>query len=245
MKIIPAIDLRGGNCVRLFHGDYSQETIYGNNPGEQAVKWAQAGAELIHVVDLDGAKAGHIVNIDSIAAICKSTSVPCELGGGIRTIEDAEMAFQAGICRVILGTVACKNPALAGEFVQKFGPERVVVGIDAKNGKVAVQGWTETSGTDSLTLAKSLFGLGIRHIIYTDIATDGALCGPNWKAIRTLAEELPDCGIVASGGISSAEDISVLRKLELSNLEGVIVGKALYDGRVTFSDLLIAADGRM
>ena len=144
MLIIPAIDMRGGRCVRLFQGDYARETVYGDNPAEQAVKWMNDGAEIIHLVDLDGAKAGHPVNVEPIRRICESVNIPCEIGGGIRTEQDAELLFNAGVSRVILGTVACENPEIAKRFIEKFGPEKVVVGIDAKDGKVAVRGWIES-----------------------------------------------------------------------------------------------------
>lgn len=179
MKIIPAIDIRGGNCVRLFQGDYARETVYGTDPAAQAKAWQDAGAEIIHLVDLDGAKAGHPVNLEAIEAICKNVTVPCELGGGIRTVEDAKKMLDLGISRVILGTVACDDPKLAESFISQFGTEKIVVGIDAKDGKVATRGWIETSSTDAFELARKLYLFGVSRIIYTDIATDGALCGPN------------------------------------------------------------------
>ena len=241
MNIIPAIDLRGGCCVRLFQGDYSKETIYGENPVEQALKWQEAGADIIHLVDLDGAKAGHIVNKEAIKNICSAVSIPCELGGGIRSIEDAKQAFELGVSRVILGTVACEDPSVAEEFIKQFGTEKVVVGIDAKDGKVAIRGWVETSTVDAFALAQNLYLLGVSRIIYTDIATDGALSGPNLVSVQKLCSLVPDCKIIASGGVSAAEDILHLKQLNMANLEGVIVGKALYDGRATFQELNQAA----
>ena len=241
MLIIPAIDMRGGRCVRLFQGDYSKETVYGDNPPEQALKWQSAGAEMIHLVDLDGAKAGHPVNLEPIRGICAAVDIPCEIGGGIRTEQDAELLFQAGVSRVILGTAACENPEIAGRFVEKFGPEKVVVGIDARNGKVAVRGWIENSGVDAQELAVKMYGMGIRRIIFTDIATDGAFTGPSLKPTDALCRLVPDCRIIASGGVSSAEDAAKLAALHLPNLEGVIVGKALYDGRTTYQELARAA----
>ena len=253
MNIIPAIDLRGGCCVRLFQGDYAKETIYGENPVEQALKWQEAGADIIHLVDLDGAKAGHIVNKEAIKNICSAVSIPCELGGGIRSIEDAKQAFELGVSRVILGTVACEDPSVAEEFIKQFGTEKVVVGIDAKDGKVAIRGWVETSTVDAFALAQNLYLLGVSRIIYTvvalagiwcistDIATDGALSGPNLVSVQKLCSLVPDCKIIASGGVSAAEDILHLKQLNMANLEGVIVGKALYDGRATFQELNQAA----
>lgn len=237
MKIIPAIDIRGGNCVRLFQGDYAKETVYGTDPAAQAKAWQDAGAEIIHLVDLDGAKAGHPVNLEAIEAICKAVTIPCELGGGIRTVEDAKAVLDLGISRVILGTVACDNPKLAETFISQFGTEKIVVGIDAKDGKVATRGWVETSSTDAFALARKLYLFGVSRIIYTDIATDGALCGPNLKSVENLCDLIPECNVIASGGVSSAKDIADLNALGKANLEGAIVGKALYDGRVTFADL--------
>ena len=237
MIVIPAIDLRGGRCVRLFQGDYAKETVYSDDPAGQAKKFEEAGARIIHLVDLDGAKAGHPVNLDVIASICKAVKIPCELGGGIRTAEDAETVFKAGISRVILGTVACENPQLAADFIRRFGHEKVVVGIDAKDGYVAIKGWIESSKTLATDLAVKMASLGVKRFIFTDIATDGALTGPNVKSMSHFCDLLPGCQVIASGGISAAKDISSLCKLDKSNLEGVIVGKALYDGRATFKEL--------
>lgn len=242
MKVIPAIDIRGGNCVRLFQGDYAKETVYGTNPAAQAEGWEAAGAEIIHLVDLDGAKAGHIVNAEAIRKICAAVKIPCELGGGIRSVEDARTAFDLGISRVILGTAACEHPEIAEQFIRQFGRERIVVGIDAKNGRVAMRGWVETSSADAFELARELCSRGIARIIYTDIATDGALCGPNLSSVDRLCSLLPGCAVIASGGVSGPKDISALAALERSNLEGVIVGKALYDGRAAFSELAAACN---
>lgn len=231
----------GGRCVRLFQGDYSKETVYSATPAEQAKTWQDAGAEIIHLVDLDGAKAGKIINSEAIKAICSTVSVPCELGGGIRTLDTARQAFDLGISRVILGTVACENPSLAEKFIKEFGEEKVVVGIDARDGRVAVKGWIETSDTDAFTLAKTLHMLGVGRIIYTDIATDGALGGPNLNAISNLCTLIPTCRVIASGGVSAPRDAAALAALGMPNLEGAIVGKALYDGRTTFAELAAAS----
>lgn len=242
MLIIPAIDIRGGKCVRLFQGDYNRETVYGNSPAEQAVRWEKEGAHIIHLVDLDGAKAKQPVNLDAVREICSAVHIPCELGGGIRTLEDARKAFDAGVYRIILGTVACENPKLAKEFVSEFTAERVVVGIDARGGCVAVNGWLENSGVDAYELVLTLQEMGVTRFIYTDIATDGALSGPNCDAIAALCSRVPRCGVISSGGISSARDITALRELRKDNLEGVIVGKALYDGKTTYRELEGAAN---
>lgn len=242
MLIIPAIDIRGGKCVRLFQGDYNRETVYGDSPAEQAVRWEKEGAHIIHLVDLDGAKAKRPVNLDAVREICSAVHIPCELGGGIRTLEDARKAFDAGIYRIILGTVACENPKLAKEFVSEFTAERVVVGIDARGGCVAVNGWLENSGVDAYELVLTLQDMGVTRFIYTDIATDGALSGPNCDAIAALCSRVPRCGVISSGGISSARDITALRELRKDNLEGVIVGKALYDGKTSYRELEGAAN---
>lgn len=242
MLIIPAIDIRGGKCVRLFQGDYNRETVYGDSPAEQAVRWEKEGAHIIHLVDLDGAKAKQPVNLDAVREICSAVHIPCELGGGIRTLEDARKAFDAGVYRIILGTVACENPKLAKEFVSEFTAERVVVGIDARGGCVAVNGWLENSGVDAYELVLTLQEMGVTRFIYTDIATDGALSGPNCDAIAALCSRVPRCGVISSGGISSTRDITALRELRKDNLEGAIVGKALYDGKTTYRELEGAAN---
>ena len=241
MLIFPAIDMRNGRCVRLFRGDYNRETVYGDSPADQAAVWQREGAPLIHLVDLDGAKAGHPVNIDSIRRICETVSIPCELGGGIRTEQDAEQVFSLGIYRVILGTAACENQDLIRSFIARFGADRVVVGIDARDGMVALRGWLETSSVKALDLALRVVELGVRRIIFTDIATDGAFTGPSIGPTSELCRTVPQCRIIASGGVSSAEDAGRLAALKLDNLEGVIVGKALYDGRTTYRALTEAA----
>lgn len=244
MLIFPAIDMRNGHCVRLFRGDYDQETVYGDSPAAQAAVWEKEGAPLIHLVDLDGAKAGAPVNVESIRKICETVSIPCELGGGIRSEKDAEKVFSLGISRVILGTAACENEELLQSFLRNFGPEKVVVGIDARDGLVALRGWLETSSVKALDLAVRMVGLGVRRIIFTDIATDGAFTGPSLGPTLELCRTVPQCRIIASGGVSSDADVGKLAALEQENLEGVIVGKALYDGRVTYQALTAAAGGK-
>lgn len=244
MLIFPAIDMRNGHCVRLFRGDYNQETVYGDSPADQAAVWEKEGAPLIHLVDLDGAKAGAPVNVESIRKICETVSIPCELGGGIRSEKDAETVFALGISRVILGTAACENMDLVRSFLRNFGPEKVVVGIDARDGLVALRGWLETSAVKALDLAVKMVDLGVRRIIFTDIATDGAFTGPSIGPTLKLCQAVPQCRIIASGGVSSDADAGKLAALKQDNLEGVIVGKALYDGRVTYQALVAAAGGK-
>ena len=244
MLIFPAIDMRNGHCVRLFRGDYNQETVYGDSPADQAAVWEKEGAPLIHLVDLDGAKAGAPVNVESIRKICETVSIPCELGVGIRSEKDAETVFALGISRVILGTAACENMDLVRSFLRNFGPEKVVVGIDARDGLVALRGWLETSAVKALDLAVRMVDLGVRRIIFTDIATDGAFTGPSIGPTLKLCQTVPQCRIIASGGVSSDADAGKLAALKQDNLEGVIVGKALYDGRVSYQALVAAAGGK-
>jgi len=241
MIIFPAIDIRGGKCVRLRQGDYQQETVYGDDPAAQARAWAEAGAEFLHLVDLDGAKEGRPANLQSLRKIAAAIKIPCELGGGIRTEADAKEVLAAGASRVILGTVACEKAELVKSLLKSCGPEKLVLGIDAKNGKVAVRGWLQDSGLEVLSLAQKFAEMGVIRIIYTDIATDGMLSGPNLKAVSALCEHVPSCKIIASGGVSCADDIRALCSLGKKNLEGAIVGKALYDGRVSMAELLDAA----
>lgn len=237
-QIFPAIDMRNGCCVRLFQGDYNKETVYGKDPAFQASLWEEAGAPLIHLVDLDGAKEGHPVNCDAIEKICKKVSIPCEIGGGIRTLKDAELLFSLGIARIILGTAACEDPALAKEFISAFGAEKVVIGIDARDGKVATRGWLETSSRTALDLAEEMASIGVGRIIFTDIATDGAFTGPSIGPTSELCRKVPSIKVIASGGVSGADDAARLAALSLPNLEGVIVGKALYDGRTTYKEMM-------
>ena len=241
MIILPAIDLRDGKCVRLFQGDFDQETVFSEQPEEMALKWQSQGAEYLHLVDLDGARAGSPQNIFTIKHILDEVQIPVELGGGIRTMQNIEDMLEVGVARVILGSVAVRDPELVREACEAFG-ERVVVGIDAKDGRVAMRGWVETSSADAFELARELCSRGIARIIYTDIATDGALCGPNLSSVDRLCTLLPGCAVIASGGVSGPKDISALAALGRSNLEGVIVGTALYDGRAAFSELAAACN---
>ncbi len=238
MIILPAIDIRGGKCVRLQQGDYAKETCYADHPAEQAKEWQEKGGEIIHLVDLDGAKDGYPTNLEVVREICKSVDVPCELGGGIRSFEDAKRMLEAGVARVIVGTAAYKNPELLSDLIKEFGSEKVVLGIDAKNGKVAISGWLDTTDMEALDLAKDFVEKGIRRIIYTDIATDGMLKGPNYEEMARICDHVPNCQIIASGGVSCLEDIQKLKELNKDNLEGVIVGKALYDGKITLEDAI-------
>ncbi len=233
MRIYPAIDIKDGKCVRLLQGRFSDVTVYGDNPVEIAKRWESEGGEFIHVVDLDGALKGHGVNAAIIKEICRSVSVPVQTGGGIRTMEDIQAKLECGINRVIIGTKAVSNPEFIKEAVEKYS-DKIVIGIDAKDGYAAVEGWEKCSEFKAVDFARKMTDLGVRTIVYTDIATDGTLKGPNVKAMAEMAAAV-DADIIASGGIGSAEHI---KSLENTGVEGVIVGRALYTGDVKLSDLV-------
>ncbi len=236
MRIYPAIDIKDGNCVRLLQGRFSDVTVYGENPAEMAKKWEEQGGEFIHVVDLDGALKGNGVNAQKIKEICESVSVPVQTGGGIRTMEDIKTKLSYGINRVIIGTKAVSNPEFIKEAVKKYG-DKIVIGIDAKDGMVAVEGWEKTSDFTAIEFAKMMVDMGVKTIVYTDIATDGTLAGPNVDAMREMAKAV-DADIIASGGIGSIEHI---KSLADTGVEGVIVGRALYTGNVDLKEAILAA----
>lgn len=226
MIIFPAIDIRDGKCVRLFKGDFNQETVFSDKPEEMAEKWQAEGAEFLHLVDLDGALAGKSQNLATVKKIIAAVNIPVELGGGIRTMENIDEVLALGVKRVILGSVAVKNPDLVKEACAKYG-ERIVVGIDAKAGIVAVDGWGVSGNVDVITLAKEMAKAGVKTIIYTDISRDGTLAGVNVEATAKLARE-SGINIVASGGVKSTADIKALLPYEKDGIEGVIVGKSIY-----------------
>ena len=230
MILLPAIDLMGGEVVRLKRGRASEKTVYSSDPVSFAKKWEDSGADWLHLVDLDAAFSGEPTNLSAIEKICTSVNIPCELGGGMRTIENVSAAFSCGVSRVILGTKACESPEYIAEICTEFGGERIAVGIDANQGKVAVKGWTETTSTSAADLAVIAQVAGAGTIIYTDIATDGMLVGPNFSELENLLRIL-ECHLIASGGVSSADDLRKLSKMP--RLHGAIIGKALYDGRIT------------
>jgi phosphoribosylformimino-5-aminoimidazole carboxamide ribotide isomerase len=228
MLLYPAIDIMGGQVVRLERGEAAKKTVYGTDPVAMALKWEAAGADWIHLVDLDAAFEGVSRNLEVIRAIASSVSVPCELGGGMRDASSIEVGLATGVRRVIIGTKAAE-PGFLAEAAGRFGPSRLAVGIDAKDGKVAVKGWVETMELSALDLAREALNTGIRTIIYTDIATDGMLQGPNIAAMREMASEVP-CDLIASGGVSGPEDVRQLAGVP--GLHGVIIGRALYEGRM-------------
>lgn len=238
MKIYPAIDLKDGRCVRLKQGRADAVTVYSEDPVAMARQWAEAGGDWLHVVDLDGAFAGHPVHYDVVKSIVAAIPIPVELGGGLRTDQDIRRMLEAGVSRVVLGTRACADPDALSALVAAFG-DHLAVGIDARNGRVQVKGWVETSDTLAVDLARRVAAVGVRTIIYTDTATDGMLTGPNIEGVRMLCQAVKS-NVIASGGISIAKDVAVLASLKLENLDGVIVGKALYEGAVTIPGMKAA-----
>jgi len=230
MQVIPAIDLLDGQCVRLHQGDYDQVTRFSGDPVAQALSWQEQGAERLHLVDLDGARSGLPVNDSVVRAIVAALAIPVQLGGGVRSAERAEALLACGLDRVILGTVAIEQPALVHELAARH-PGRIVVGIDARDGKVATRGWLQESAVEAEALAASFEGSGIAALICTDIATDGTLAGPNLAFLRRMAEA-STIPVIASGGIGDLTDLLSLLSLAPLGVEGVIVGRALYDGRV-------------
>ena len=230
MILYPAIDLKDGACVRLIKGDMDQATVFNESPGNQAKRFVDAGAEWIHVVDLNGAFAGKPVNAGAVDAILKAAQVPIQLGGGIRDMATIDAWLTAGVARVILGTVAVKNPALVREAAKTF-PGKVAVGIDARGGKVATEGWAEASELDVEDLARRFVDAGVAAIIHTDIDRDGVLGGPNVAASAALARAV-SIPVIVSGGVSSLDDLRAVKAVESSGLAGVISGRAIYDGRL-------------
>jgi len=241
MIIFPAIDIRNGKCVRLTKGCFDQETIFADQPVDMAVRWAEEGAEYLHLVDLDGALAGKPVNMAAITEIIKSVKIPVQLGGGIRTLENIAQCLEAGVQRVILGSIAVREPELVAAACKKYG-DRIVVGIDAKDGLAAVEGWGVTGGISAEELAKRMAAVGVARIIYTDISRDGMLSGVNVEATAALAKA-SGIPIIASGGVKDISDIQGIKAMENSGIEGVIVGKAIYLGTLNLKDALKLAQG--
>jgi len=241
VQIFPAIDLKNGRCVRLTQGRASEETIYFDDPVEPALAFQAAGADWVHVVDLDGAFEGIPRNLAHVARIA-ATGLKVQLGGGLRTLNDVEEAFHAGVRRVVIGTRACHDPQFVTGLVHRFGAERLAVGIDARDGRVAVEGWKNVSVVRAEELARRVCDLGIQTIIHTDIATDGTMSGPNFKAQQSMLRATP-ARLIASGGVATREDI--LKFAEIARLqprlEGVIVGKAIYEKKFELADLLALA----
>lgn len=235
MIIFPAIDIRGGRCVRLTEGKFDQETVFAEDPSEMAARWSAAGAEYLHVVDLDGALAGVSSNLPAISKILEHAAMPVQVGGGIRTLAAAAALLEMGVSRVILGSVAVRQPQLVEQACKKF-PGKVVVGIDAKDGQAAIEGWGVSGGISAVELAKKMAAIGVEHIIFTDISRDGKLNGVNVEATAALARA-SGVKIIASGGVASLEDIRALQQAE-AGIEGCIIGKAIYTGAVDLKEAL-------
>ena len=239
MLILPAIDLRGGNCVRLVKGDFKQETIYSEHPEEVALRWEGEGAEFLHVVDLDGALAGEPQNMDAIKQILQAVTIPVEVGGGIRSMESIDRLLSIGVSRVILGSVAVHKEELVREACSAYG-NRIVVGIDAKKGIVATDGWEKSASISAVELAKKLGAFGLETIIYTDISRDGTLSGVNVTETAHLARA-SGIKVIASGGVKSISDIEELKKRECDGIIGVIVGKSIYEGTLSLTEAIAAS----
>ena len=235
-EIMPAIDLRGGQCVRLVRGDYNQETVYGADPVVMARQWESQGATRLHLVDLDGARDGRQINAEVVGEIAKALAIPTQLGGGLRSQAAIQNTLDMGISRCIIGTRAIENESWAREMFAAFG-EQLILGIDARDGLVATAGWLETSQVLATDFARQMQDLGCRRIIFTDIARDGTLQGPNLDALKSVAQSV-EIPIIASGGVHVSADVRAIRQLNLPNIEGVIVGKALYEQTATMPDLL-------
>jgi phosphoribosylformimino-5-aminoimidazole carboxamide ribotide isomerase len=227
----PAIDLKDGQCVRLLKGEFDKKTVYSENPLETALLWQESGADFLHIVDLDGARSGEGKNRKVIKEIARKVNMKVQTGGGIRTMEDISSLLEEGVARVILGTAAVKNFALVEEAVKKYG-DRIAVGIDAKDGFAATDGWEKVSELRAVDFAKKVEAVGVKTIIYTDIATDGALCGPNVEAMREMVENT-SLDVIASGGVSSLDDIKALLK---TGVEGAITGRAIYTGSLDLKE---------
>lgn len=234
--IYPAIDMRGGKCVRLLQGDYDKETVYGDSPFEMAKAFAEQGAQWIHMVDLDGAKAGKRVNDQHVIKVARELDVRVQIGGGIRSEEDVAAYLDNGVDRVILGSAAISNPDFVRKMLKQYG-ERIAIGIDAKNGYVATEGWLNTSKVTAVELGKELAEAGCGVFIFTDISKDGMLAGPNTEAIVQLARETGK-EVIASGGVSSLSDVSQLAEYSDAGVNGAIIGKALYEKKFTVRDAL-------
>jgi len=235
VQIWPAIDLRGGKCVRLKQGDFSRETVFGEDPAAMARHWLSQGAECLHLVDLDGARTGNPVNVPSIAAILQGADVPCELGGGIRTEETIRRLLDLGLTRLVVGTQAIREPDWFRRMCREF-PGRLVLGIDARGGRVATHGWLETSEMEAMDVARRFAGEPIAGIVYTDIATDGMMAGPNMPAMVAM-QRAAACPVVASGGVTTVDDVA---RLAAAGMAGCIVGRALYEGTMTLPEAIRA-----
>jgi phosphoribosylformimino-5-aminoimidazole carboxamide ribotide isomerase len=234
MHIIPAIDLIDGQCVRLTQGDYSQKKMYHHNPLEMAKRFEDAGIKRLHLVDLDGAKAKRIINGEVLRQIAKGTTLQVDFGGGVQSDEDIALAFSLGAYQVTGGSIAVKNPTLFDAWITRFGGEKIILGADAKDRKIAVSGWQETSGEEVVAFIKKYMQRGLSHVICTDVAKDGLLQGPSMDLYRDILSEIPGIKLIASGGVSTIGDLEKLRAI---GVYGAIVGKAYYEGKITLEEI--------
>ena len=239
MEVIPAIDLIDGRCVRLYQGDYSQETVYSDDPVEVALRWERLGAGRIHVIDLDGAKAGSPQNLDVIRRIAEAVSLPVQMGGGVRTIDSVQEVLDSGVDRVMLGTVAVRDPEVVRTACEQFGSDAVLVAIDSRDGNVEVSGWTAGGETTATDLLRLMMDAGVSTFLCTDISRDGTLTGPNYELMRSLVAIAGD-GVIAAGGIASIDHI---RNLSYIGVGGVVIGRALYTGNIDLSEAVNAIGG--
>ena len=237
MEIIPAIDLRGGNCVRLYQGDYERETVFSDDPLAVALRWQDEGGRRLHIVDLDGAHSGNPANLAAITAITQTLEIRVQVGGGIRSADTAASLFDAGVDRVVVGTAAVDNPGLVEELCARFGSERVVVALDARDGLVAIRGWTEMSEITATELARRMADLGVVRLLYTDISRDGTLEEPNYEATASLVRDT-GLSVLSAGGVGAAAHVV---KLLETGAEAAIIGRALYTGDLTVAEALAAA----
>ena len=231
MLLIPAIDLKNGSCVRLLQGEFDKETVYSNDPAAMAVKFEEAGAKRLHLVDLDGSFDGVGANISSIRSILKNVSIPVQIGGGLRTEEDVDTMMDLGVSAVIVGTMAVKFPTVLEKLLNRYTDEQIILGVDARNRKVSIEGWKEDTEIKDVKFALKWKKFGIKRVVFTDISRDGMLCGPNFVALREMAEHTR-LKIIASGGISSMEDLEKLKNLEPYGVDQVISGKAIYERKI-------------
>ena len=234
MEVIPAIDLRGGKCVRLYQGDYAQETVYSDDPLDTALRWVDMGATRLHIVDLDGARDGSPANLSAVERIASSVNVPLHLGGGIRDMETARTAIGAGVSRIMLGTAAVENSDLIRTLLDEFGAESVIVSVDAKDGKVALRGWTTGSGALATHLAAQMASIGVKRFLYTDISRDGTLTEPNFDGVEALVNQ-SDIRLIAAGGITT---VAHLQRLAQIGTEAAIVGRAIYTGDIDLREAI-------
>ena len=236
IELIPAIDIINGQCVRLTKGDYQQKTVYSDSPAEVAKGFEQIGFQRLHVVDLDGAKSKHIVNDAVLRSITETTGLTVDFGGGIKTDDDIRKAFDAGAAMVTVGSIAVQQPELCFEWLEKYGPERIILGADVRHGKISINGWKEDSDEDLLPFLRKYIDAGIRNVLCTEISKDGTLAGPAIELYRRIMQEYPGLHLIASGGVSSIDDI---KALDAAGIPAVVFGKAIYEGRIDLQKLII------